>query len=813
MQASVAWAILPNGVQTIEQGLAPTTIGDRVVRSPVADQVSYNRAFSAGRLPHGSVSDAPQDIWPPSDLDQLNRLAFDGDWDAVKTWVAKRASVFGLAPQDLLLQKNDIYQDDQLTFVKLRVRRGDLRIKDAYIDLRFSHHRLVQVQNFSYAAARTPSDTDLQQMLQKQSLMEWPEGWRPSTNNMSQVYYRVSEDRTTLVPVLGREAQRGAEIYWVEWNLAGQLVHAVMPQRLYARGVVVGEVFPRSYADRPETFPMGFAAIKTDDAGTSTWADAAGTFDVAQGIPRIQGLRSRRVNVSNSDGELLQGVATGATNGWEISLRHTPSADPFEGTDMAQTMGYFHTTRVIEYARQFIQIPWFDVPLEVDVNHDDTCNAYWNGQSINFYKSGDGCANSALLADVIYHEWGHGLDANTGGIEDSAFSEGFGDIIFMIMTDHHQLAPGFFTDGRFIRDMAIPKKYPDDLRGEPHGDGRIIGSTFWDLYQALIRTHGPTKAKQLISRYAFKMISTASRFTDVYGALKVIDDDDGNLGNGTPNLCLLNEVFKAHGLAATEHSCWLGLWQDTRFDDDSGGNGNGVLEPGEIIQMRVLQQNDTDRNLDSLRGSLTALDPMIQLIQTDISWDTLHRQQGLWSREQAEFRIDPTMPCGKRFTLTGLFQDDLKTMDQSRQFEIGRYLGTPHIYHLPGLPFRIPDGTTTDYPIDVSDAPWVEGMGVYRAQVKLAGVHAYSRELSIDLIPPGGEPHRVYKAGIGRNPPVVADVDLTAMLYSGAGQGQWLVRIRDANRGDVGRLDQFELILEPMDFVCEPMSSFDSSMP
>jgi len=731
-------------------------------------------------------------------------LAFDGDWDAVKDWVAKQASIFGLEPRDVLLNNNDIYQDDQLTFVKFRVKRGDLRIKDAYIDLRFSHHRLVQIQNYSYASASAPSETDIQQMLQKQSLMEWPEGWRPTTSNMSQAYFRASEDGIALVPVLGQEAERSGEVYWVEWDLAGQILYAAMPQRLYARGVVVGDVFPRSYKDRPEIHPIGFAEIQTDDAGASIWADATGAFEVTQGVPRIQGLRSGRVNVTNSDGDLLQGVAAGTNDGWEISLRHTPSADPFEGTDMAQTMGYFHATRVIEYARQFIQIPWFDVPLEVDVNHDDTCNAYWNGQSINFYKSGDGCANSALLADVIYHEWGHGLDANTGGIEDSAFSEGFGDIIFMIMTDHHQLAPGFFTDGRFIRDMAVPKKYPEDLRGEPHGDGRIIGSTFWDLYQALIRTHGSTKAKQLISRYAFKMISTASRFTDVYGALKVIDDDDGVLDNGTPNLCILNEVFKAHGLADTEHSCWLGQWQDTRFDDAAGGNGNGLLEPGETIRMSMQQQNNTDRDLGNLHVSLVALDPMIQMTQPDLSWDSLGRQQALWSREQAEFRIDPTMPCGKRFTLTGSFQDDQKTMDQSRQFEVGRYRGTPHVYQLSGLPFRIPDGVTTDFPIDVVDAPWTDGMGVYRVKVKLAGVHAYSRELSIDLIAPSGETHRVYKAGIGRNPPVVADIDLTGALYATPGKGQWLVRVRDGNRGDLGRLDQFELILEPMDFVCEP---------
>ena len=45
-----------------------------------------------------------------------------------------------------------------------------------------------------------------------------------------------------------------------------------------------------------------------------------------------------------------------------------------------------------------------------------------------FYSGNDRCANTGLIADVIYHEWGHGLDANTGGIHDGAFSEGLGTL-------------------------------------------------------------------------------------------------------------------------------------------------------------------------------------------------------------------------------------------------------------------------------------------------------------------------------------------------------------------------------------------------
>ena len=34
----------------------------------------------------------------------------------------------------------------------------------------------------------------------------------------------------------------------------------------------------------------------------------------------------------------------------------------------------------------------------------------------------------------------------------------------------------------------------------------------------------------------------------MYPESLLVDDDDGDLSNGTPNLCLINEVFGAHGL-------------------------------------------------------------------------------------------------------------------------------------------------------------------------------------------------------------------------------------------------------------------------
>ena len=48
------------------------------------------------------------------------------------------------------------------------------------------------------------------------------------------------------------------------------------------------------------------------------------------------------------------------------------------------------------------------------MNINSTCNAYWNGSTLNFYRSGGGCSNTGEIAAVFLHEWGHGMDQNAG---------------------------------------------------------------------------------------------------------------------------------------------------------------------------------------------------------------------------------------------------------------------------------------------------------------------------------------------------------------------------------------------------------------
>src|SRR4029453_14593575 len=85
--------------------------------------------------------------------------------------------------------------------------------------------------------------------------------------------------------------------------------------------------------------------------------------------------------------------------------------------------------------------------LTVNVNLNQTCNAYWNGSTLNFFKSGGGCNNTGELPGVSLHEWGHGLDSNdgNGSSTDNGSGETYGDFSAALATHSSCIGNGFLT--------------------------------------------------------------------------------------------------------------------------------------------------------------------------------------------------------------------------------------------------------------------------------------------------------------------------------------------------------------------------------
>ncbi|MCC6938827.1 MAG: T9SS type A sorting domain-containing protein [Flavobacteriales bacterium] len=200
-----------------------------------------------------------------------------------------------------------------------------------------------------------------------------------------------------------------------------------------------------------------------------------------------------------------------------------------------------------------------ELPTHVDVT-GDTCNAFYDGTSINFYAQSATCRALSLYSDVVYHEYGHGINAtyyqSQGGIfNNGAMNEGYADVWAITLTENPVMTLGWrfgFPDSYIRRYDENPKVYPIDIVGEVHRDGEIIAGAWWDTYR-LLGWNMPLTL-QLFADAFPGLQATATNgqegqaYRDVLLAVLQADDDDSDLANGTPNGAAIVEAFAIHGI-------------------------------------------------------------------------------------------------------------------------------------------------------------------------------------------------------------------------------------------------------------------------
>jgi hypothetical protein len=188
------------------------------------------------------------------------------------------------------------------------------------------------------------------------------------------------------------------------------------------------------------------------------------------------------------------------------------------------------------------------------VNLPQTCNAYFDGSSVNFFSAGGGCVNTAY-STVVAHEMGHWLNGRYGsGNGPDGFGEGNADNFATFLTDQPVVGANFFNGGGAIRSGLNTRMFCGDTSpgcyGEVHADGEVLMGACWKvrtrLKNSLGASAGAAAADVLFSSwmnaYDDTMIKTAIRTHWL-----VLDDDDGDINNGTPNYSAINLGFADQG--------------------------------------------------------------------------------------------------------------------------------------------------------------------------------------------------------------------------------------------------------------------------
>ncbi len=304
---------------------------------------------------------------------------------------------------------------------------------------------------------------------------------------------------------------------------------------------------------RPGSTRLDFAAalsrlqvngqnVDTDDQGRFSWPGEAAAEVVTSVV-------SGEVRVTTDRGTSASDTFTvepGGSFTWDV--REDELLD-------AQVNTFVHGLVVKERARLIApNLRFLSTQLIANVNLNSNCNAFSDGTTINFFVSSRQCENTGRLADVVYHEFGHSFHANAVirgvGRFETALSEGASDYISATITNDPGMGRGFFYTNAPLRHMDLQDeaRWPEDV-GEAHTTGVIFAGTMWDLRKALINQMGEAQGVAHTDMLWYQALRRSSDIPSSYVEVLAADDDDGDLNNGTPNACAINEAFARHGLA------------------------------------------------------------------------------------------------------------------------------------------------------------------------------------------------------------------------------------------------------------------------
>ncbi len=296
-------------------------------------------------------------------------------------------------------------------------------------------------------------------------------------------------------------------------------------------------------------FPASKAHVVID--GKQYSADAKGDFTFAETATSLTCFaRSGVVNTVNMAGDaasLPLDVVDGVSALW--SLKDDELGD-------AQLSAFIHASIAKDWARQIDpQLTFLNQALTVRVNGSDSdyaCNAFFNGYELNFFQSFEPCNNTARLADVVYHEFGHAFHFHTlldsVGVYDTSLSEGAADYFSSIVTSDPYLSPGFFEDGGYLREFDTDFRWPDDISWDPHQTGLIFAGAMWDLRTLFSEEMGAETGAEAAHQLYRAALRLSPNIPATFPQILAADDDDGDIGNGTPHVCQIMKAFAPHGL-------------------------------------------------------------------------------------------------------------------------------------------------------------------------------------------------------------------------------------------------------------------------
>jgi len=181
-------------------------------------------------------------------------------------------------------------------------------------------------------------------------------------------------------------------------------------------------------------------------------------------------------------------------------------------------------------------------------------NAMSDGNVISFLVYKNNTFDLAQSPSVLYHEYGHSVNTNFYqelGTEmiSGACHEALADLTSSLIVDDPLIGRNvFYSDkNKYIRTLDNKNVYPDSIQGESHYDSQILSGAFWDIRKIL----GIEKTAELshFARYGLPDdYDTGKAFLEWFIEVLIVDDDNGDLSDLTPNFEVINQSFNKHNI-------------------------------------------------------------------------------------------------------------------------------------------------------------------------------------------------------------------------------------------------------------------------
>ncbi len=303
---------------------------------------------------------------------------------------------------------------------------------------------------------------------------------------------------------------------------------------------------PDTASNLPTVQPMPLIRVAIT-GGSTAYTNVGGAYTITNGGTSAVTVTTnldngQYVDVNNSSGSVLslsQSVTPPGPGNFEYNT--TPSAG-----NTAQVNAFIWTTKTRNFFNDRAPgFPGMTYKMPANVNLASTCNAYFDGSSINFYSAGGGCVNTAY-SSVISHEYGHYV-VQSLGLAQGSFGEGYGDCCSIMLLDDVIIGRDFCGTNCNVRDPDGDNvQYP--CSGEIHYCGETLADIWWEIRVGL---GSLSDAQQMFVDWSLITSGGSGNNSAAAGtAIEVltIDDDNGDIADGTPHYGIICAAFDEHNI-------------------------------------------------------------------------------------------------------------------------------------------------------------------------------------------------------------------------------------------------------------------------